>query len=152
MGMDRSERYGNEAGVANFLQVAGPVSGVGTSKAYFPQINIPPGQTISNTNIQVGGVKYDKGKAPLASGCIAYFGKALEEIADISAYGALKYCVPYSDQNWRKVDSAPERYANACLRHLTAYLNGEANDPESNKRHLAHAGWNILALLELVRP
>jgi len=95
------------------------------------------------------GRKYDAGKAPVAQGFVAYFAKAMEAIARISEYGSKKYNAPYSDQNWRKVEGAEGRYADALMRHLTAHLRGEELDPESGKPHLDHAGWGICALIEL---
>ena len=49
-------------------------------------------------------------------------------------FGAKKY----SAHNWRK-GMPMSRGFNALMRHLTAYMNGEDNDPESNYSHLAHA-------------
>jgi len=97
------------------------------------------------------GKKYDAGKAPLAQGCLAYFAKALTEVADVSAYGANKYNVLYSAQNWRNVEGAEGRYLDALVRHVAAHASGDAVDSESGKRHLAHAAWNALALLELIK-
>lgn len=85
------------------------------------------------------GKKFDSGKAPLAQGCFGYFRQALEEVAQVSAYGARKYSVEYADQNWRRVDGAAGRYLDALARHMAAHAAGETNDPESNLRHLAHA-------------
>lgn len=70
--------------------------------------------------------------------------RALLEISDVLAYGAVKY----SDNNWRKCADLG-RYRGALLRHLLAYLAGERLDDESRKRHLAHAGCCLLYLLEL---
>ena len=96
-----------------------------------------------------GGKKFDQGKAPIAQGCLAYFRKALEQVAQISAYGAKKYSVAYSEQNWRSVDGASGRYLDALVRHVAAHAAGEVNDPESGLPHLGHAAWNALAVLEL---
>jgi hypothetical protein len=98
---------------------------------------------------RAAGKKLDSGKAPVAQGFVAYFGKAMEAIARISEYGSKKYAVPYSDQNWRRVDDAQGRYADALMRHLAKHLKGEELDPESGKPHLDHAGWNVCALIEL---
>ena len=95
------------------------------------------------------GKKFDSGKPPLAQGCFAYFGKALAAIAYISAYGAQKYGVTYSEQNWRTVDNAKGRYADALCRHLKAHLCGELIDAESGKPHVDLMAWNALALSEL---
>lgn len=95
------------------------------------------------------GKKFDSGKPPLAQGCFAYFGKALAGVAEISAYGAQKYSVPYNEQNWRKVENGKGRYADALLRHLKAHLSGELIDAESGKAHIDMVSWNALALSEL---
>lgn len=95
------------------------------------------------------GRKYDDGKAPLMQGCFQYFGKALRAVAQISAYGARKYSCAFSEQNWRKVDNAKGRYADALLRHLEAHVRGEAIDQESGQAHIDMVAWNALALSEL---
>jgi hypothetical protein len=95
------------------------------------------------------GVKLDSGKAPVAQAFVAYFRKAMEAVAKVSAYGANKYKVAYAEQNWRKVDNGANRYADALQRHFGAHLGGETIDPESKEPHMAHVAWNALALLEL---
>lgn len=95
------------------------------------------------------GVKLDAGKAPVAQAFVAYFSRAMEAIARVSQYGAEKYKVAYSEQNWRKVENGQNRYADALQRHFAAHLAGETIDPESKQPHLAHVGWNAMALLEL---
>lgn len=68
---------------------------------------------------------------------------ALEQVADILAFGAAKY----GENNWRGVKRA--RYLAAALRHLFTYAQGEETDPESSLPHLAHAACSILFMLEL---
>lgn len=97
----------------------------------------------------VSGKKCDSGKEPMVQGLLAYFGRALRGVAAVSAYGAQKYSVPYSDQNWRRVDNAKGRYADALVRHLEAYSRGEMIDQESGKPHVDMMAWNALALSEL---
>ena len=41
-----------------------------------------------------------------------------------------------------------ELYIDAILRHLTAYRQGELNDPETNIHHLAHISINCMFLME----
>lgn len=82
-------------------------------------------------------------------GLLQYFSRALNSVADVSRYGKEKYDTEYAGQNWTKVDGAEGRYLDAALRHLTAHSSGESVDPESGRRHLAHAAWNVLAVLEL---
>jgi hypothetical protein len=86
------------------------------------------------------GVKYDSDKprfslVPSAS---------LRAIAQVLTYGAKKY--PQAD-NWKRADNARERYTDALLRHVYAWMDGEALDPESGLHHLAHAGCCVLFLL-----
>lgn len=95
------------------------------------------------------GKKLDSGKAPVAQGFIAYFRKAMEAVAKVSEYGSKKYKVAYSDQNWRRVEDAKNRYADALARHFAAYVAGETHDPESGLPHLDHVSWNANALIEL---
>lgn len=95
------------------------------------------------------GKKFDGGKPPMVQGMLYYFGKALEGVALVSAYGRAKYDAVFADKNWAKVDNAKGRYADALLRHLTAYSRGEAIDEESGKPHIDMVAWNALALSEL---
>lgn len=96
------------------------------------------------------GKKFDTGKAPIVQGCFQYFPKALLAVADVSAYGANKYDVPYHDKNWARLDDAFNRYTDGLGRHLVGeYIDGP-NDPESNKLHAAHVAWNALARLEIL--
>lgn len=69
--------------------------------------------------------------------------QAIIEISKVLTFGAHKY----DDNNWQYVDNAKSRYADALLRHIFAWLDGEQTDPESGLHHLAHAGCNILFLL-----
>ena len=95
------------------------------------------------------GKKFDAGKSPIAQAALAYFGDAIEAVSMVSAYGAKKYGVAYAEQNWRHVDNAKGRYADALLRHLKAHLRGEVLDPDSGYPHIDHMVWNALALSEL---
>lgn len=67
---------------------------------------------------------------------------ALGEINEIMRFGAKKY----APRNWEK-GMAWTRPANACLRHLFAWLAGERRDPETGRSHLAHAGACVLFLV-----
>lgn len=71
----------------------------------------------------------------------------LAELAEIYTYG----CQKYERDSWRNVPDAVERYYDAMERHLGAFNKGEVIDPESGKRHLAHALWNLVAVCELTR-
>lgn len=65
-------------------------------------------------------------------------------VAAIRGYGAKKY---KADDNWKQVE--PQRYRDALYRHLLAYLEGEANDPESGLPHLWHIATNVAFLIEM---
>lgn len=83
--------------------------------------------------------KHDEGKwrfslVPISS---------LLKIIGVLEFGAKKYALG----SWKTVPNAHERYFNACIRHLTAWWDGEENDSESGLSHLAHAGCCILFLL-----
>jgi hypothetical protein len=89
------------------------------------------------------GAKVDAGK-PRMGLVLGAFSKALTLVAEIGTFGAEKY----TDNGWRDVPDGPNRYMDAALRHIfqsfTEYL-----DTESGKPHVAHAAWNLLAIIEL---
>ncbi len=87
------------------------------------------------------GEKHDQGKQrwsliPL---------DAMSEVVRVLTKGAAKY----TSGGWAHVEDAKERYSDALLRHIVAWLRGERNDPEWNIHHLAHGTCNILFLLAL---
>jgi len=88
-----------------------------------------------------GGRKFDGGK--LQYGLLPPL--ALLEVVDVLTYGAQKY----DDENWRKVPNAIDRYFDAMQRHAWAWKQGEVNDPESGKHHLAHAICCAMFIIEL---
>ena len=92
-----------------------------------------------------GAVKYDAGKAPIFKGGLAYFPRAIEAVASVSAFGASKYAW----NGWLSVPNGRERYTDAMVRHLIAEAKGEMVDPESGLFHDQHVAWNALARLEL---
>ena len=67
--------------------------------------------------------------------------KQLEYVVQVMMFGAKKYSV----DNWKHCN--PQDYKEACMRHLTAFFNGEWLDQESNLPHLAHLICNALFLL-----
>lgn len=89
------------------------------------------------------GAKLDHGKAPVLRGCVAYFPRALEAVAEVSSFGASKY----TWNGWRTVPDGANRYGDAMVRHLTMEAADGPNDRDSG---LAHAAWNALARLELL--
>lgn len=94
--------------------------------------------------------KLDTGKAPAVRGLFSYFPNALLAVANVSAYGAKKYNLDYSDKNWARVEGGLGRYSDALARHTIKHAASESHDPESHLLHVAHAAWNALAILELV--
>lgn len=90
------------------------------------------------------GTKHDSGKAK-AGLMMRDFAKALQKIAAVTTFGATRY----APGNWRKVEGKEERYSDAMYRHLLAHESGEEIDADSGLPHLAHAAWNVIALLEL---
>lgn len=85
------------------------------------------------------GVKLDQGKPRWE--LLPY--RELEEVVKVLTFGAKKY----APDNWQKVEDGKNRYFGACLRHLTAWKNGEKIDKESKLSHLGHAICCILFML-----
>lgn len=90
------------------------------------------------------GAKLDHGKNRVGL-MVGDFPRALARVAEVATYGAAKY----TDHGWRSVPAGESRYRDAMYRHLLADHRGEPMDVESELAHLAHAAWNILAVLEL---
>ena len=91
------------------------------------------------TSDKVLGMKFDQGK-PLWR-LLPW--KALKVVVDVLTFGASKYM----PSGWMYVKNADERYIDAALRHLTAYMSGEKTDSETGLNHLAHAVCCLLFLL-----
>lgn len=70
---------------------------------------------------------------------------AKKAIAEVFDFGAEKY----ARHNWRN-GFEYSRLIRAALGHIEDFNDGEDNDRESGKSHLAHAGCCILMLLESV--
>ena len=85
-------------------------------------------------------LKQNKGKSPVYQGCIAYFPRALMEVARVSEYGAGKYQVPYTEQGWRLVD--PDDLRDAMCRHIIdRVIEGDINSVDGDLLHQAQAAW-----------
>ena len=84
------------------------------------------------------GIKHDQGKDPWDLAPWDSF-RAIVEILD---FGARKY----APRNWEKGMDWSRCYS-ACIRHLTAWWEGQDKDPETGKSHLAHAGACIVFLI-----
>ena len=91
------------------------------------------------------GAKLDAGKPPVVRGALHYFPNALRAVAEVSAIGAEKYAWG----SWLHVPDGAQRYFEALGRHVLAEAT-EKLDPDTEKRHAAHAAWNALARLELL--
>jgi hypothetical protein len=69
----------------------------------------------------------------------------LFDVARIREYGCAKYGDP---DNWKRVE--PERYRDAMMRHMCAYLDDPTGvDEESGLPHLWHMACNVAFLCEL---
>lgn len=75
------------------------------------------------------------------------FGSALTKLARVMSQGSIKY----EDGNWLRGGKPDAEYLDSHDRHMLAFANGEEYDPETGAHHLAHAVWNLLALLRLNR-
>ena len=89
---------------------------------------------------KTGGRKFDGGKPQY--GLLPP--NALRATVDILTFGAEKY----EPNNWKHVPDSKRRYFDAAQRHLWDWKNGEQNDPESGKNHLAHALCCLMFLFE----
>ena len=87
-----------------------------------------------------GGRKFDGGK--LQYGLLPPL--ALKATTEILTFGAEKY----EPDNWKHVPDSKRRYFDAMQRHLWAWKEGEQNDPETGKNHLAHAMCCLMFLYE----
>jgi len=89
------------------------------------------------------GAKYDLGKN-LAGLPYEDFPLAILAVAQVGTFG----CKKYVRNSWKTVPELQIRYKDALHRHLLADASGQKLDEESGLPHLAHAAWNILALLQ----
>lgn len=76
------------------------------------------------------------------------FPTAITAFARVKELGAAKY----ERGNWKKGGKPDHEYLDACMRHLTAFMEGEKVADDSGCLHLAHAAWNLFALMELNYP
>ena len=87
-----------------------------------------------------GGRKFDGNK--LEYGLLPPL--ALKETVDVLTLGAQKY----ERDNWIRVPDSKRRYFDAAQRHLWAWKEGEQNDCETGRNHLAHAICCLMFLYE----
>lgn len=87
---------------------------------------------------EIEGVKFDTEKMKWNLVVWEFF----EAVVRVLMFGAKKY----APENWKHVDGRRERYQNALIRHVVAYVKGEAVDRETGESHLACAGCNLMFL------
>lgn len=89
--------------------------------------------------IQTGGTKHDSGKPRMS----LVSPVAIMKLAQVMTDGEKKY----SANNWR-LGFDWTRIADAADRHLTMWVAGMDNDPDSGRSNLAHAMACLMMLLE----
>jgi hypothetical protein len=89
-------------------------------------------------------LRYNEGK-PMLSYFMRSFPKMVEAVARVKEFGANKY----DDDNWRLGNKPDKEYWDSLFRHLNYHFKGELYDDDSGCLHIAHAVWNLCALLEL---
>lgn len=88
-------------------------------------------------------------KLPVMQGVLAYFPRALKEVARVSAYGASKHAADLSEKGFLRPEYTPEMYLDAIGRHiLDREIEGEINHKDGDLLHRAQLAWNALASLE----
>lgn len=90
------------------------------------------------------GVKFDSEK--LQWWYLWQFLPELEQVAYVLQYGDKKYYAE-DGSNWKRLDKLERRASSAAMRHLSAYLQGNKQDDETTKSHLAHCITNLLFLM-----
>jgi hypothetical protein len=95
---------------------------------------------IKSQSATTGGRKFDGNK--LQYGLLPPL--ALKATVEILTFGAEKY----EPDNWKHVPDSKRRYFDAMQRHLWAWKEGEQDDPETGKNHLAHAMCCLMFLYE----
>ena len=119
-----------------------------TKKTYAEEAPYNPGyegvsvkDLIKNSqNATTGGRKFDGGK--LQYGLLPPL--ALKATVEVLTIGAEKY----EPDNWKHVPDSKRRYFDAMQRHLWEWKEGDQNDPETGKNHLAHAMCCLMFLYE----
>lgn len=85
-----------------------------------------------------GGLRHDAGKTRLDLMPPEW----IDALGQVLTKGAAKY----ADRNWEN-GMAWSKMVGCGMRHLMAFLRGERFDAETGCHHLAHAAWNLLALM-----
>lgn len=76
------------------------------------------------------------------------FPTAVEALCRVMEIGAIKY----ERDNWKQGGKPDREYISAVGRHVLAFKQGEIFATDTGCLHLAHAMWNIMALIELNYP
>lgn len=114
-------------------------------KDYIPEETKEEDKPMTIVPSESEGKKYDTGK-PMVGTILRIFPRALFAIGSVIEYGTHKYPDP---DNWSKNKNIESRYFDSAIRHMLKYFIGCKRDEESGKLHLAHAAWNLLAILEM---
>lgn len=70
----------------------------------------------------------------------------MEDMVRVMEYGTRKY----ARDNWRK-GLPVQQIFDSLMRHMTAFMLGEDNDPETGLSHIAHAQCNLMFLMHTVK-
>jgi hypothetical protein len=96
---------------------------------------------VQNTET-AGGTRFSAGKPAMVWAPWA----GMLEVCRVSEYGATKY----APLDWQRGQSFTTML-NSGMRHLIAGIaDPQKRDPESGRLHLAHAAWNLLAVLAFI--
>lgn len=87
-------------------------------------------------------LRYNAGKPELSY--LLSIPKAVEALCKVFSQGAIKY----ERDNWQKGGKPNQEYLDSALRHLFAFTDDHW-DTDTGCLHLAHAIWNLAALIEL---
>jgi hypothetical protein len=90
-------------------------------------------------------LRNNKGKPCI--GEVLCFSHALFALARVLEQGGKEY----SYRNWLKGGKPDSEYIDSASRHLVAFQSGKEYDEKTGCLHLAHAVWNLLALIRLNR-
>lgn len=92
-----------------------------------------------------------RAKPPIYQGLLAYFPRALREVAKVSRFGSEKHDTPMSEKGFLGDNYPTEGYVDAVGRHiLDRAIEGEINEADGGQYHLAQVAWDALAALERV--
>lgn len=92
-----------------------------------------------------------RAKPPIYQGLLAYFPRALHEVARVSSYGSVKHQFPLAEKGFLRPEYTVEGYLDASARHvLDRAVEGEVNRRDGDLLHLAQSVWDQLAALEKI--